>query len=260
MHSAPRSVKRGCRWPVCSILCHYAMFVRFRQSVERLQLSIVETRRVAGKVRHEHIASLGSISATLSIADRIEFWARLHERLGRLSNRIDAEALGRLLGSVHERIPMPTIAEQRALQLENAQADARFWEGVQDMNATTVAEYKELVGGIEGTISKGEKAAAYAGERAAAAKDWIARIEKGETVPGGLGRPLTSKDLIPAGWSQSDVRHALRLAALGDFAGAFEEYLARIDEHTQRHGRRFAKRTSAAILRRQLGLSRDKPR
>jgi hypothetical protein len=37
------------------------MFVRFRGSPNRLQISIVETRRLNGRVRHEHIASLGSI-------------------------------------------------------------------------------------------------------------------------------------------------------------------------------------------------------
>jgi hypothetical protein len=37
------------------------MFVRFRETGRRLQCSLIETRRVDGKVRHEHIASLGSI-------------------------------------------------------------------------------------------------------------------------------------------------------------------------------------------------------
>jgi hypothetical protein len=43
------------------LLCHYAMFVRFRQTAQRLQASLVETRRIDGKVRHEHIAGLGSV-------------------------------------------------------------------------------------------------------------------------------------------------------------------------------------------------------
>jgi hypothetical protein len=34
------------------------MFVRYRQTQSRLQASLVETRRINGKVRHEHIASL----------------------------------------------------------------------------------------------------------------------------------------------------------------------------------------------------------
>ena len=52
------------------------MFVRFRQTSRRLQVSLVETRRVDGRVRHEHIASLGAILHRLEIADRMEFWQR----------------------------------------------------------------------------------------------------------------------------------------------------------------------------------------
>jgi hypothetical protein len=62
------------------------MFVRFRQTEHRLQVSLAETCRVDGKVRHEHIASLGSIARSPSVADRMAFWSRLHERLAKLSN------------------------------------------------------------------------------------------------------------------------------------------------------------------------------
>jgi hypothetical protein len=37
------------------------MFVRFRRQVHRLNVSVVASRREAGKVRCEHIAALGSI-------------------------------------------------------------------------------------------------------------------------------------------------------------------------------------------------------
>jgi hypothetical protein len=92
------------------------MFVRFRQSAQRQQPSIVETRRVAGKVRHEHVASLGSIRPTPSIADvrhalRLsaldeaefeEYLARTFEhskRQGRLfEKRLSAAMLRRRLG------------------------------------------------------------------------------------------------------------------------------------------------------------------
>jgi hypothetical protein len=61
-----------------------------RPSPYRLQVSIMETRRVGGKVRHEqHIASLGSIETPLSVAIRVVFWQRVHERLAKPSNQID---------------------------------------------------------------------------------------------------------------------------------------------------------------------------
>ena len=77
-------------------------------------------------MRHEHIAGLGAIIVPASTADRIDFWRSLHDRLSALSNRIGDDQ-GKILGAVHERIPMPH--EQRDVQLENAKADQRFREG-----------------------------------------------------------------------------------------------------------------------------------
>jgi len=54
------------------------MFVRFRETERRLALSIVETHRLDGKVKHERVASLGSIETPLTIGVRIAFWRRLH--------------------------------------------------------------------------------------------------------------------------------------------------------------------------------------
>jgi hypothetical protein len=72
------------------------MFVRFRQTKHRLQLSLVETRRIDGRVLHEHIASLGSIENPPTVRARTAFWQRLHERLAKLSNRIDPATQGRI--------------------------------------------------------------------------------------------------------------------------------------------------------------------
>jgi hypothetical protein len=57
------------------------MFVRFRRSTRRLQLSLVETRRDGSKERHEHVANLGAVPLAAEVADRVEFWQRLFERL-----------------------------------------------------------------------------------------------------------------------------------------------------------------------------------
>jgi hypothetical protein len=61
------------------------MFVRFRQSRLRLQVSLVETRRIGGRVQSEHVASLGSVEMPQTIEARVVFWQRLHERLAKLS-------------------------------------------------------------------------------------------------------------------------------------------------------------------------------
>jgi len=73
------------------------MLVHFRETPYGLAMSLVESRRENGKVRHEHLASLGSIETPLSVAARIGFWRRLHERLHQLSNRLEdaRQGLGR---------------------------------------------------------------------------------------------------------------------------------------------------------------------
>src|ERR1700691_2218521 len=125
------------------------MSTGYRQLLRRLQVSIVATRRDGGKVRHEHIASLGSVDGQLSVADRVAFWKRVHDRLARLSNRIDPAMQGRLLGELHARIPMPTVDEQNSLKLENAKADERFWSGLHDMHEITAIKQKDLIAATE---------------------------------------------------------------------------------------------------------------
>ena len=181
------------------------MFVRFRQTAQRLQASLVETRRIDGKVRHEHIAGLGSVEMPLSVEGRLAFWQRLHERLAKLSNRVDAETQGKLLGDIHARIPMVTLDEQRALQLRNAEADERFWESIHDMHAGTVEGHKGLAAKAEHTAAEGEAEMAKAASHREAARERRERLERGEDMPGGLGKPLTREDLErilrDAGWT-----------------------------------------------------------
>jgi hypothetical protein len=198
------------------------MFVRFRQSRQRLQLSLVSTLRVAGKVRHEHIASLGSVVAPPLLTARVEFWRALHERLARLANRVDAATQAKILDSVHNRIPMPTSEEQRAAQREAAEHDIRFWSGMQDMHGSTIADHKELVAKAEKIISSSTGEQAKAAEQAEHARQKLARIDAGEDVQGGLKPVNIEAALRAAGWTKADMRRALLLAELYD-AGAEEE-------------------------------------
>jgi len=59
------------------------------------------------------LASLGSIETPPSVAACIKFWRELHERLAQLSNRLDAETRGKVMGAVHARVPMVTPDKQR---------------------------------------------------------------------------------------------------------------------------------------------------
>jgi hypothetical protein len=63
-----------------------------------------------------------------------------------------------------------------------------------------------------------------------AARGQLARLDRGEEVSGGLGRPMTQEDchriLKAAGWTTSDIRHAMDLAELSTIGGeqAFEDF------------------------------------
>jgi hypothetical protein len=170
------------------------MFVRFRQSPRRLQLSLVETRRTDGKVRHEHIASLDAIAAPPTAAGRIQFWTRLHERLGRLSNRLNREAQAQVLGAVHARVPMPTVDEIHALNLEEAKQHEAAWHMRHIGTEAIVEENKVRLKAAERMVAQGEPLVATAAEEVTAAAERRERIERGERVPL-PGKPPTLKEL-----------------------------------------------------------------
>jgi hypothetical protein len=75
---------------------------------------------------------------------------------------------GKIRGDIHSRIPMVTPDEQRALQLENAEAHERFWTSLQNMNQSTVEEHKAHVAKAEHTIASGQAGAAKAAAHVAA--------------------------------------------------------------------------------------------
>jgi hypothetical protein len=104
------------------------MFVRFRQTARRLQVSLVETHRIEGRVRHEHVASLGSVPREPTTADRITFWEKLHQRLDTLGNRIDTSQRQSILGAIYARIPArsPTDMEIAARLGSRTKTDRKY--------------------------------------------------------------------------------------------------------------------------------------
>ena len=222
------------------------MFVRFRVTAYGLAMSLVETRRENGKVRHEHVSSLGSVETPLTVAGRIEFWGRLHERLARLSNRLDSETQSKVLGAVHARVPMPTADEQRGLQLENAKTDADQWEWIHGTHAAMVQDHKGLAAMVADKIAEGETCAAEAAAKAKVARERVEGIERGENVEGGLGEPLDAKNvekiLRAAGYTTSDLRHARVLAELP------EESLKKLSEARMVAAERAERRAARKML------------
>ena len=222
------------------------MFVRFRQQGNRLQASLMQTRRVAGKMHTDHIASLGSVDADVSVRERLAFWSKLPERLARLGNRVGSDQHGKIYGALHARIPMVTPDDQRAVQEENAKDDERFWDTMHDMNASTIAEHKALIAKAEAKIADLAPAAANAAENRDAAKDRLERIKRGEAVAGGLGKRFDPIAMLKAmGWTPKDFRQMELQGSLtnAEFETLFEpprstRWLDALDEAFDREVRR----------------------
>jgi hypothetical protein len=118
MHVRGRTFLEGCPMkPLCPL-------VHKRQ---RLEVSIVETRREDGKVRHKHIASLGTLWSD-SPADRESFWIECEARLTRLANRLGPD-LDRLRQAIAERIPPVTDAEREAMKVAAWERLEQHWGG-----------------------------------------------------------------------------------------------------------------------------------
>jgi hypothetical protein len=205
---------------------HYMVFVRFRQQGRRLQASLVDTRRVAGKMQSEHIAGLGTVDADVSVRERIAFWAKLPERLARLGNRVGPDAHAKIYGALHARIPMVTPDEQRALQDENAEAGERFWDTMRDVGASLIEGHKAVIATAETAIAGAAPMVSDADEALEAIKGRREKIRRGENVAGGLGKPLDMRAaLIAAGFEPDQLRRAELLASLTK--AEFETLLAR---------------------------------
>jgi hypothetical protein len=100
------------------------MFVRFRTKGQRLQASLVETRRAAGKVVTKHLGGLGSVDADLSVRERRDFWDKLPERLDRIGDWIGPDECEQICAMLGTRIPM-IMSEEPLIMSE----EPRFMRG-----------------------------------------------------------------------------------------------------------------------------------
>jgi hypothetical protein len=198
------------------------MFVRFRQTKRRLQVSLAETRRIDGRVQQEYVASFGSVPVPPSVQDRLAFWRRLHERLSRLSNRVPADIQGEILGDIHARIPMATLDEIQAAKIEAAEADERFWSGLYGMHTEQMEGHKRLIAGAEGQIAARKAEAEKCAAAATETKDRIERLKRGEDIGRGLSKPDWEKMLRESGWTTRDINYARLLAEVSSAFGRGE--------------------------------------
>jgi hypothetical protein len=225
------------------------MFVRFRSGKTRLQVSLLQTSRSDGKVRNEHVASLGSIKLPQTVDARITFWQRLHDRLAKLGNRVDATTQAKLCGDIHAKIPMVTLDEQRGLQLRNAEADKKFWTIMGSLNEGHLAGQQGIVRVAERSIADTKPAIKDAKTKEATAQNRIERLKQGEAISGGLGKPLTWEDFARAGLSASDVRRCLEAVELHELMGGTDDGDKMILDEVVKSQVRAIRTTQSRLLR-----------
>ena len=221
------------------------MFARFRQTDRRLKISLAENRRVDGRVVQEHVACLGSVDVEPSPRERAKFWAKLHQRLAGLSNRVDAAGQAKILAAIHSRVPMVTIEEQQAVKLENAQADERLWTRLAQNHGEQCEGHRQIIARAQAAFAASEAGATDARAEAAKAKNRVERLRRGEDVPGGLGEPVDVEAFLRAeGWTTADPNHARLLSevagALGEDA-TFKKLLEERERAERRTVRRLAR-------------------
>jgi hypothetical protein len=221
------------------------MFVRFRQTARRLQASLIVTRRADGRIHHEYIASLGSVPLAPSSADRIAFWTKLHPRLQRLANRLDAPQQAAIMGAVHARIPMPMQTEQHAVLIEHAREDAKRWQQIAEMGTEQAEGLKGLAEHTQQQAAAIAQLAAESTARADEAKERLAKAEAGEVVP--VPKPMTRADIRRiTGMTEAEMRKCVQVAEIAA-AGGFERLL---DEQERRAAQ--AERAVVRKLHRQV--------
>jgi hypothetical protein len=115
-----RTFVKGCPLrPICPL----------KKPHQRLEVSIVETRRENGKVRQQHISSLGSYDLHGGLRERERFWIDCEDRLGRLANRIGPE-MDRLRQTIAARIPPLTDEDRAAMNAAAWDQLEGWWSGM----------------------------------------------------------------------------------------------------------------------------------
>ena len=128
------------------------------------------------------------------------------------------------------------------MQLEHAREDARFWETLAEMDADYIEGNKGLLASTQRASEQRERLATDTAAKAQAAKDRLARVEKGEDVAG-IAPPLTRKDILKIrGMTEAEAQHCERMADICRVDGMFEFVVE--------EGIRQQKRAEKAIVRR----------
>jgi hypothetical protein len=171
---------------------------------------------------------------------------------------------GKLLGAIHARVPMVIVDEQQAEQMETAESEVRFWNGMRDMSKASADDQRSLAAMAMKAAEALDAGAADAEQHAKEAQERVERIRRGESVPPSKRqyREDVERELIASGFmTRADIRHMAWMqefyellgSALGDKEAAFEEFVKerfKAKDYTDRFQRAAAREAARAVLKR----------
>jgi hypothetical protein len=153
-------------------------------------------------------------------------WTQVHPRLSRLDNRLDAATRGRIMGELHELVPMVPPDDAVTDKLKRATRNVDLSIALRDMFRGTVASKKVMLAKLQRDIAEGEAQVAKMDDAVKHDEDKLRRLEAGEDIL--VRKPLDyagmCATLKEAGWTKSDVLRAERMAR--DLDDGLTEFIA----------------------------------
>jgi hypothetical protein len=121
-----------------------------------------------------------------------------------------------------------------AWQRQVAEADAKIYGMMSEHAASNLDDLKGLAAKTSREISEREGDVKKLGGFATAVNDCVAKIAKGEDVPGLLRKQMTREHMMKMlGLTKADVEHMIRVSAIAD-AGAWDEILAEMNKRREK--------------------------
>jgi hypothetical protein len=137
-----------------------------------------------------------------------------------------------------------------------AHHDAKLYGAVAENIAEMIKGKRALVAQLQADIAGLETVREQFAGDAATAQGRVARLERGEDVPGGLGKPVDPEDVLRrAGCTEADLRHMRVIVAMTEATheSYFEEELRQMHIANERRERALARR----FLRAQEGAKEE---
>jgi hypothetical protein len=194
-------MKPRCRW-----------HVGLRQNVERepyrLLVSLIENRRVNGRMQQEYVADLGAIDghmlpgfyagidptivgqitadgwSSASLEMRLDFWQNLNRILSRLSNRIDAATQQKIMDAINARISLPEIDEIERTPLRRAEHELATAENNRTSTLECVETHKQLAAHALRAAKNWQEHAEREAQQIALWRAEINRLKMGKPIAG----------------------------------------------------------------------------